>query len=76
MKEMYNVKYKVIGQWFWKTLKDVKMDGIEERFRWFHLDDDSLVHLPIDTVVVFPPHRQKVIEFQMSKVIGQPISRV
>ncbi len=77
MKKTYNVKYKLPNGWLWKSIKNVIGDGMEPEngFRFFHLENDTIIHLPIYTAVIFGPERQKVIEKEMSKEIGQPIQR-
>ena len=75
MKETYTVKYRQPGQVFWRKLKNVKGDAVEKSFRWFHLEDDTIVYISLDAEVIFTKERQRVIEFQMSKEAGQPVQR-
>jgi hypothetical protein len=75
MIETYTVKYRQPGQIFWRKIKNVKGDGIEERLRYFTTDDDSICYISLNAEVIFPPERQTIIAHQMSKRIGQPIQR-
>jgi len=75
MKETYTVKYRQLGQVFWRKLNNVKGDAVEKSFRWFHLEDDTIIYISLDAEVIFTKERQKVIAFQMSKEAGQPVQR-
>lgn len=75
MKETYQVKYRQPGQWFWRKVKNVKGDGVESSFRFFHLDDDTLIYISCNSEVIFPPERQRIITDKMSREVGQPIVR-
>ena len=76
MKETYVVKYRQPGQWFWRKVKNVKGDGVEGMFRYFHMENDSIVYVSCDSEVVFPPERQAIITHKMSCEIGQPVQRL
>lgn len=72
----YTVKYRKPGSFLWTTLKRVKFDGIEpDLFRWFHLDDDQMVYIPLHMEVKLSKERWTAIERKMSKEAGQPIMR-
>lgn len=71
--QKYTVKYRLHGRRFFKTLKNVVGDGIENNFRFFSLDDETLIHVPWDTEVHFSPERAVAIRDKMSKQAGQPI---
>lgn len=75
MKETYLVKYRQPGQFFWRKVKNVKGDGVESQFRFFHTEDDAIIYISIHAEVVFPSERQEVITRKMSKEIGQPVQR-
>jgi hypothetical protein len=75
MRETYQIKYRQPGQIFWRTLNNVKGDGVENRFRFFLQEDDTLTHISCDAEVRFSPHRAAVITHKMSKEIGQPVQR-
>jgi hypothetical protein len=75
MKDTYTVKYRQPSQWLWRTLKGVKGDGVEGIFRFFHLEDDTLVYISSHAEVVFSKERQAIITHRMSKEAGQPIQR-
>ena len=75
MKDTYKVKYRAPHKMFFKTIKNVLEDGVTEYFRWVRLEDDTLIHFPLDSEVIFPKERQDVITYQMSKAAGQPIQR-
>jgi len=77
MKETYTVKFKRPGGLFWRKLKGVKGDAIEEaiNLRWFLTEDDNLYYIPLFYEVVFSGERQAIITHKMSKESGQPIQR-
>lgn len=75
MKETYDVKYRQPGQWLWRKLKNVKGDAIESGFRWFLLEDDTLISVSLNAEVVMSPHRAAIKIHQMSREAGQPIQR-
>lgn len=72
----YNVKYKKINQWFWRTLKNVKGDGVVEGLnaRYFILLDETRVEIPSSCVFEFSQRRFDVIKSTMEKEVGQPIT--
>jgi hypothetical protein len=72
---MYTVKYRQPNQWFWRTIKRVKGDGIEHTYRFFHTEDDKIIFVSQQAEVVFMPDRQREIEKKMSREIGQPVTR-
>ena len=59
----YTVKFKRQGSWTFETLKDVKEDGINEgaQSRFFILQDDSRVELPVSCYFVFSKERYELI---------------
>ena len=81
----YTVKYKT--GLFWKTLKNVKGDGILEHeqidgkgrvrtimpVRYFVLEDETNIQVPISTEVVFSKERFSSKEEKMSQAIGQDV---
>jgi len=74
-KNTYSAKVKFPGCWFWKTIKGIVGDGIERDFRYIHLEDDTMIHFPYSTPIIWHPDRMKFIEKQMSKEAGQPVQR-
>lgn len=75
MRKTYDIKYRQPGQWFWRRLKKVQGDGVDANFRFFHLEDDSIVYCSRDAEVWFPKERQEIIAKRMSQEIGQPVVR-
>jgi len=75
MKETYPVKYRSPGRRFFKTVKNVKEDGMTDKFRWLRLENDILIHFPMDSEVIFTEERQAVITHQMSREAGIPVQR-
>ena len=75
MRETYRVKYRQKGQIFWRTVNNVKGDGVEGAFRFFYMEDDSILYIGLDAEVWFSPDRQAIITHQMSKEAGQPVQR-
>lgn len=75
MKETYTVKYRQPGQIFWRKVKNVKGDGVQDKFRFVTREDDSIVYFSLDAEVIFPSERQAIIAHKMSKEAGQPIQR-
>ena len=68
----YTVKYK--KGFFWKTIKNVKGDGIlqETNARWFILADESRIEIPITgTIFEFSKERHYFIKENMNKEIGK-----
>ena len=74
---IYTVKYRKVGSFFWKKLKNVKGDGVVEvggNARWFILADESRVELPLTEMeFYFPPERFLLIKKQMEQEAGQAI---
>lgn len=69
----YTVKYK---RWFfWRTLKGVRGDGLVEnnKARFFVLDDESRVEVPVSAVFWFSKERYISIKKKMESEAGQPI---
>ena len=71
----YTVKYRVPGKFFWKKLQHVIGDGLQNTYRFFTLEDDTQVHVPLHSEIIFSPERMRVIEKNLSKEAGQPIQR-
>ncbi len=74
---LYSVKYKQPGWWFWRTLKNVKGDGIMfgqngqcVPVRYFVLMDESRVEFPMDMIFRFGPERFQIIESNIRKESG------
>lgn len=75
MKETYSVKYRQPGQWFWRKINNVKGDGVEGQFRFFHTEKDELIYISCSAEVKFPAERQAIIAHKMSRESGQPVQR-
>ena len=75
MREVYSVKYRQPGQIFWRSIKNVKGDAIEDGMRWFMTETDELYFISLQAEVHFSNDRQKVITYRLSKEAGQPIQR-
>ncbi len=75
MKEIYVVKYRQPGQFFKRKVKNVKGDGVQDNFRFLHLEDDSIIYISLHAEVWFSSERQAIITHKMSKEAGQPIQR-
>lgn len=83
----YEVKYKKIGSFFWKKLKDVKGDGfVEEEFnpqgitklnkdlRFFIFDDETRLEVPTkDIIFKFSKERLFSIKERMENNTGTDI---
>lgn len=74
---LYTVKYKAPGWWFWRTLKNIKGDGIMfgqggqvVPSRYFILADESRVELPMSMMFRFGPGRFQAIENNMRRESG------
>jgi hypothetical protein len=75
MKNTYTVKYLPPGCWKWRKHNNVIGDGLDAGFRFLLTDDDKIIHFPLDSEVIFPPERQRIIEKKMSKEAGIPVMR-
>jgi hypothetical protein len=71
----YDVKYKLIGQFFFRSLKKVKGDGINDvgQSRWFILADETRVEIPCSAQFIFSTDRFEVIRKGMEKEAGQKL---
>ena len=71
----YTVKYKLPVQWFWRTIKRVKGDGILENgaARFFQLDDETRIEIPVQARFIFGKDRFLAIKKNMEKDAGQAI---
>ena len=74
----YTVKFKTEKNWFWKTLKKVKGDGIMPDSavptRFFILEDESRLEIPIaGTLFSFSYERFLMIKQSMEKEANQDI---
>jgi hypothetical protein len=87
MKKTYNIKYRIKGRMFWRTIKNVRGDEVifgrlengiryDPLFRAFVTDDNSIHYVPLDAEVIFPPDRQSIVASDMSREIGQPVQTV
>lgn len=72
---LYSVRYKLPGQWFFRTIKNVKGDGImpEARNRWLILSDETRIEIPCSAVFKFSVERFMLIQSNMEKEAGQKI---
>ena len=74
----YTVKFKTEKDWFWKTLKKVKGDGIMPDStvptRFFILEDESRIEIPISGFIFkFTHERFLMIKQSMEKEANQDI---
>jgi len=74
----YTVTYKTEKDFFWKKIKKVQGDGIipeyPEPTRYFHLEDESRVEIPIrGTIFRFSKERFIVIKKNMEREANQEI---
>lgn len=77
----YSVKYKKSGQWFFRTIKNIKGDGICEGgagSRFFILEDETRIELPCSCHFIFSKDRFNFIKAMIESQAGQsiPISKV
>jgi hypothetical protein len=75
----YTVKYKRFNQWFWRTIKDVKGDSLEEtmQMRVFILKDETRIEIPFQgTSFEFSNERFIVIQQNMKKETGVAVDVV
>tara|TARA_B100000508_G_C11228792_1_gene165926 strand:+ start:64 stop:324 length:261 start_codon:yes stop_codon:yes gene_type:complete len=61
---LYDVKYKQPNQWFWRTLKDIREDGIVEEIqqRWFYDKFNHRYEIPNSSLFKFSIERHQLIE--------------
>ncbi len=79
----YTVKYRKIGSFIWRTIRNVKGDGYCERsadgvyfgpYRYFILADESTVDIPMNGLEFkMSKERHGLIKDQMSEEAGQNI---
>lgn len=71
----YTVKYMLPGQWFWRTIKRVKADGILENgaARFFQRDDETRIEIPVKARFFFSKERFLAIKKNMESESGQQI---
>lgn len=73
----YLVSYKSEKNVFWKTLKNVKADGvIDDKTRWFILADETRIELPRTYEFKFSKERFLAIKENMSREAGQQVQTV
>ncbi|MDX2471059.1 MAG: hypothetical protein QNL04_10840 [SAR324 cluster bacterium] len=68
----FTVKYKLQGQWFWQSLKDVEGDSVvpENGNRLILLADKTRIELPKETAIIFPPARFVMIRDKVKAGAG------
>lgn len=71
----YMVEYRLPGQWCWRTIEQVKGDGIIEhnKARYIILEDETRMEIPITAEFRFSKERFRVILQNMKDESGQPI---
>jgi hypothetical protein len=71
----YKVKYKRPDDFRWKSIKKVKGDGImtEAPYRFFILDDESRIEIPLGCIFKFSSGRFLLIKKRMEQESGQQI---
>lgn len=62
MKMYWTVKYRQPGQVFWRKVKRVVADGVEDQFRYFRQDDDTMIYVSNNAEVIFSPDRQAIAD--------------
>lgn len=72
---IYEGRYRPRGAWFWRRFKKVMGDGFEEKFgyRFFVMEDGSMVHFMPDAEVWFGKERELAIAKKMSQDAGQEV---
>jgi hypothetical protein len=70
----YTVKYKKLTDSFWKTIKNVKGDGVMEKYpvptRYFILNDETKYEIPIEGMIFkFSKERYELIKQNMEKEV-------
>lgn len=73
----YQVKYKLNTQLFFRTLKNVIGDGLVEenkQLRYFILEDETRVEIPVTAVFIFSKDRFLSIKKHMENEAGQQIN--
>lgn len=71
----YKVRYRMRGQWFFKTLRGIKGDGIMADspigVRFFITKDERRIEIPVDgTVFMFGKERHDLIRENMRRESG------
>lgn len=68
--QVYGVRYRNPGQFFWRRLRAVG-DGVEPGlFRWFLLDDERLVYVSLNAEVEFSKERKMAVAASMRRETG------
>jgi len=67
----YTVKYKLRGQWFWRKVKNVIGDTLVDGRQILILQDDSQIHLPLSSIVVFDKDRHYDIQKKINSKVTQ-----
>ncbi len=72
---LYSVKYKKPGSLFFRTIKNVKGDGICDgmQSRFFILSDETRIELPCSCHFIFSSERFIAIKNLMEQQAGQTI---
>lgn len=75
---VYNVKYKHPSWTFWRTLKRVKGDGFcftdrgdVVQSRYFILEDNSRIEIPVTMLFVMEPNRFNMIREEINRKTGK-----
>jgi len=67
----YTVSYKATNWLFYKTLKNVKFDGVlDSKSRWFILSDERYIELPRTYEFKFSKERFFAVKEDMSNEAG------
>ena len=73
----YSVKYRKVGSYFWRTIKDVEGDALNDdkkRIAFFQ-SDGTKIEIPLDGVeITFSKERFKVIQYQAEIESGQKLA--
>lgn len=73
----YTVKYRKLGSWFWRTIKNVEGDALNQdgkRISFFK-DDGTKIEIPIEGIeLYFSKERFKAIQYQAEIESGQKLA--
>jgi len=70
----YTGRYKIKGAWFWKKLRRVKGDWLQDGIKGIVFEDESQLHFPVDAVIIlWDRSRFEHIRNKAESEIGQKI---
>lgn len=71
---IYTAKYKLPGQWFWRKVKNVYADEVENWTRVLVLVGEKQIHLPTTAAVIWSKERFASRKKKFEATAGQPIA--